>query len=272
MEKITSIELLEKLKSYKGFGIGLHGIDEERSHLGSVEAISKAIMDNGLKLGSGYRSINGNVKSLGIVGKDDESVLLGLENYAWGGKQSNIIVAYPGVIENQYGEKLYLGFTESPAGYDQDTSCSMMDKACSELGYIPKEFILGYYSDSEGRFGFYEEGEEIQYDFEENPDFCRSSLVSDELFRKMGEALRYSKPLSVACATAIETADLTEVANIMKSDLVYHKIFNNTEAIDFLKTIFKDVGERIVDNKKSKGIEEKIENETVRRSLFDEER
>ena len=30
MEKITSIELLEKLKSYKGFGIGLHGIDEER--------------------------------------------------------------------------------------------------------------------------------------------------------------------------------------------------------------------------------------------------
>ena len=41
--------------------------------------------------------------------KDDNEISRKLTDYAWGsGKQTNVIVAYPAVIENQYGEKFQL--------------------------------------------------------------------------------------------------------------------------------------------------------------------
>lgn len=271
MEKVINADLMRRLDQYKGFGIGLHGVGTERTKLATVEDTLDAIMQNGLKLGSGYGSINGNVFSAGVVGKNDDEISRKLTDYAWGsGKQTNVIVAYPAVIENQYGEKLYLGFTESPKGYDQDTKCSMMDVACAELGYIPKEFILGYYIDSDNRYGRMNPGEEVTYDFEENPDFCKGSLVSDELFRKMGDALRYSKQLSTACAKAIDTSDVTEVAGIMKSELRFAKLFNTTDTIEFMRRTFKDVSDRIMDKEREKGVEF-TDNSEYRNQLFDDE-
>ena len=273
MEKIIDTNLIRKLEQYKGFGIGLHGIGADRTKLNSVEETARAIMQDGLKLGNRYRSINGNVYSTGIVGKNDNEISRKLINYSWGtGNQTNIIVAYPGVIENSHGEKLYLGYTDSSRGYNKDTECSFMDKACAKLGYIPCEFILGYYTDSEGKYGYSQEGEHITYDFEENPNFCRSTIVSDELFRKMGDALHYSKPLSVACAKAVDTSDVSEVAKLMQSDLSLAKAFNSRDTIKFLKAVFKDISDRIMEREIEKGIEDKTDNEEIRRKLFDEDR
>ena len=110
----------------------------------------------------------------------------------------------------------------------------------------------------------------ITYDFEENPDFCKGSLVSDELFRKMGDALRYSKQLSTACAKAIDTSDVTEVAGIMKSELRLAKLFNTTDTIEFMRRTFKDVSDRIMDKEREKGVEF-TDNSEFRNQLFDDE-
>ncbi len=273
MEKIIDTSLIRKLEQYKGFGIGLHGIGSNRTKLDSVEETAIAIMQGGLKLGESYGSINGNVYSAGIVGREDDQISERLTNYCWGsGNQTNIIVAYPGVIENSYGEKLYLGYTKSGIEYDQDTKCSFMDEACAELGYIPSEFILGYYTDSEGRYGYLQEGEHITYDFEENPKFCRSAIVSDELFRKMGDALLYSKQLSAASAKAIDTSDVSEVANLMQSELRFAKLFKSRKTIAFLKLVFEDICDRIMERESERGIEVKTDNEEIRRKLFEEGR
>ena len=145
-----------------------------------------------------------------------------------------------------------------------------MDVACAELGYIPKEFILGYYIDSDNRYGRMNPGEEVTFDFEENPDFCKGSLVSDELFRKMGDALRYSKQLSTACAKAIDTSDVTEVAGIMEKEIRFAKLFNMPDTIEFMRRTFKDVSDRIMDKEREKGVEF-TDNSEFRNQLFDDE-
>ena len=271
MEKVINADLMRMLDQYKGFGIGLHGVAIGRIKLATVEETLDAIMQNGLKLGALYGSINGNVLSAGIVGKDDDEIIKKLTNYSWASeKQTNVIVAYPAVIENQYGEKLYLGYTESPQGYDQDTQCSMMDVACAKLGYIPKEFILGYYIDSDNRVERMNTGEEVIYDFEENPDFCKGPLVSDELFRKMGDALDDYKELSTACAKAIDTSDVTKVVGMMKTEIRFAQMFNMPNTIELMRKTFKDVSDRIIDKEREKGVEF-TDNSEFRNQLFDDE-
>ena len=137
MEQIISSQLFEKIKPFKNFGIGLHGISSLHTEGKSETEVARLIMEQGLKLGNSYGSINGNVTSVGISGIDDANITDKLQNYCWGSKQANIIVAYPAIIENSKGEKLYLGYTKSPTNcYDQNRQCSLMDQACSSLGYF----------------------------------------------------------------------------------------------------------------------------------------
>lgn len=125
-------------------------------------------MEYGLNLVRNYSSINGNVFAIGVVKENNDSINEYLENYIWGdGQQTNVIVMYPPIIQNSNGEQMYLGYTYNLVKYSQDQPRSLMDIVCSNLGYILKGFIMGYYIDTQNRYGKKVPGEHITYDFEE---------------------------------------------------------------------------------------------------------
>ncbi|MBR1540018.1 MAG: hypothetical protein IJ629_02410 [Clostridia bacterium] len=248
MEKIIDIDLIQKIEHLKEFGIGLHGIGSGRAGEKKQLEIAELILSNGLKLGTNYGSINGNVRPIGIVGVDNKQLQSSLSDYAWGsGKQTNVLVAYPCIVENSSGEKLFLGYTSPPPyGYDQNTHRSLMDIVCSSLGYIPKEFICGYYTDSEGKYGNVSPDEHITYDYTANPNFCNGRKISDQLFEEIKHRLAHYQDLSKACAESLDTLDIDKLVPVIKQKLSILKRFKFQTEIDFFKTIYQDVASRIV--------------------------
>ena len=228
MANVKGDALLEYIKTYgiDGYGIALHGV---RSLTGEpLKDICEKICNTGVTVNKRYKSLNGTAKGIGRTPEDDDQINEQLENYIWAGEQQvNVIIAYPPVIENSKGEKLYLGYTPPPGfGYDQDTVCSFMDIACSELGYIPKEFVLGYYIDVDYKYGNVMPGEHIDYEFNPNPNFNK---VSDELFDTMKEAMGAFASLSKAYAehdkpTIDKLKKLFDDYGLLPKELV-----NNTE-------------------------------------------
>ncbi len=253
MEKIIDNELISLIDKdeFAGFGVGLHGIGEDRGYSEKGKSkleIARGITEKGIKLGHGYSSINGNVFAIGILKKDNENIANSLWNYNWGeGMQTNVLVVYPPIVQNSNGERLYLGYTNAMSGGSiQDTPCSFMDEACSNLGYVPKEFILGYYMDTERKYGEISENEHITYDFERNPNFCGSCQISDELYNELFNSLRPEfQQLSVACASAIDKSDISSIEKMIE---YYKKDFNNwglTKDVKMLESILEDIRARI---------------------------
>ncbi len=249
MEKLLDTQLFDLIKQYNDFGVGLHGIRNEN---GLHQKIAMEIFRSYLKLGGSYRSINGNVEEIGIVGRDDSSINSALHGYVWGEYQNNIIVLYPPYIENDKGEKLYLGYTESPkAGYDQDTPRSLMDIVCSSLGYIPKEFILGYYIDKEHKLGDDKLKENITYDFIRNPNFCNGYKVNNELFDLIKNSIIKEFGLinfAKACMESLEKLDMTPLENYCSNSINKIVFSDLREGLD--EKIYNDVKERIERKKK----------------------
>ena len=140
MEKVIDTDLISLIDKdeFAGYGVGIHSIGEDRgvsSQVRSKDEIARSIMEEGLKLGDGYGSINGNVIAIGILQENNERIDRLLKNWKWGnGKQTNVLVLYPPIVQNSNGERLYLGYTKDPGGFDQDTSRSCMDIACCKLG------------------------------------------------------------------------------------------------------------------------------------------
>ena len=127
------------------YGIGIHGIYD-----GDKLAKAKNILNSGLNLTNNAKSILSNIISLGINDLDFNYEVL--KNYQYGyGMKVNIIIAVPLYIENSKEEKIYLGFPKenySTRGNQYLESC-LLDRICSNLKQIPKEFILGYMVDNE---------------------------------------------------------------------------------------------------------------------------
>ena len=247
MEKLLDTQLFDLIKQYNDFGVGLHGIRNEN---GLHTKTAMEIFESCLKLGPSYGSINGNVREIGIIDRDNPKIDFSLQNYLWGEYQNNIIVLYPSYIENDKGEKLYLGYTESQEqGYDQDTKRSLMDVVCSELGYIPKEFIFGYYIDKEYSYGNIHYGEHITYDFIKNPNFCNGYIVSNELFDLIKDKLIESRCIDISrvCMESLEKLDIEPLDNYIR---------NESESIFYgpveklYERIYNDVKERIERKKK----------------------
>ncbi len=63
---------------------------------------------------------------------------------------ANIVLAVPEVIQSSTGEKIFLGFPEKNkrTSAQQYNSHCILDMICANLHLIPKEFILGYYSET----------------------------------------------------------------------------------------------------------------------------
>lgn len=119
MANVRDDYLLDYIKTFDidNYGIAIHGV--KSNNIDSQVDICKKICQSGLKLGDGYGSINGNAIGVGKVSVDDDKINYELQYYSWGLPQVNVVIAYPSIIENSMGEKLYLGFTPNPEnGYD----------------------------------------------------------------------------------------------------------------------------------------------------------
>ena len=122
------------------YGIGLHGIFS-----GDKLNIAENILDSGLKINNNAKSILSTTISLGLNNKDfDESQIF---KYQYGtGKKVNIVIAVPTYIENEQHERIFLGFPKQnlTVSANQYYDTCLLDRICSKLKYLPKEFILGY--------------------------------------------------------------------------------------------------------------------------------
>ena len=127
------------------YGIGISGIYD-----GDKIAKAKNILNTGLNLTNNAKSILSNIISLGINDLDFNYEVL--KNYQYGyGMKVNIIIAVPLYIENSKEERIYLGFPKEnykTRGNQYFDTC-LLDRICSNLKQIPKEFILGYIVDNE---------------------------------------------------------------------------------------------------------------------------
>lgn len=100
-----------------------------------------------------------------------------------------------------------------------------MDHLCSELGYIPKEFVLGYYVDKDQKFGNTVHGEHIDYEFTFNEHFKK---IDDELFETFKVAMGSMAKLSKSIAEGDDQL-LTRFKNNPFTSRRFSKLIENLE-------------------------------------------
>ena len=146
-------DYIEKIMSGKTYGIGIHSITK-----GDREKKLNSILENGIELKEND-GILSTVSSFGtsVEYKTRQSIV----NYSWGKEEQklNVIILVPYIISNSEGKKLYLGFPLMDTGCvgNNHTTTCVLDAACKSKngkGRIPKEFILGHYTQSEGKINF----------------------------------------------------------------------------------------------------------------------
>lgn len=146
-----TLEELEK----GGYGIGVHGIDT--GSIEQKESTAISITSKGLNINNNSKTILSTAISLGI-NDDIEQLAQNLTEYQFGnGKKMTVVIAVPLYIQNNNGEKIFLGFPEENrrTSGQQYTEHCILDQVCGNLRKIPAEFILGYvYEKQDGSDGF----------------------------------------------------------------------------------------------------------------------
>ena len=131
------------------YGIGIHGIDKGNRE--EKQSIAESINSQGLDLNNNSKTILSTAISLG-VNEDSEKIRQEIVGYKFGeGTKANVIIAVPSYIQNEEGEKIFLGFPEKnrrTAGQQYEEHC-IFDRICSKLRKIPPQFILGYYCEEQ---------------------------------------------------------------------------------------------------------------------------
>lgn len=131
------------------YGIGIHGIDKGSRE--EKQSIAESINSQGLNLNNNSKTILSTAISLG-VNEDSEKIRQEIVGYKFGeGTKANVIIAVPSYIQNEEGEKIFLGFPEKnrrTAGQQYEEHC-IFDRICSKLREIPPQFILGYYCEEQ---------------------------------------------------------------------------------------------------------------------------
>lgn len=186
---------LDKLEKGK-FGIGVHGIDS--GNLEQKEQTASTIQQTKFDLTNRSQTILSNAISLGPL-SDAHTQTDEIRNYQYGsGPKCNVIFAVPDFIQNSNGEKIYLGFPERNLGTaaQQYQPHCILDRICSNLGYIPSEFILGYYSKDGDQPGSFESNSShISMLPNEDIDTLFSTLSSgiDPITRDMNDMILQGK-------------------------------------------------------------------------------
>lgn len=182
-------DLSDALDEIKGetYGIGVCNIERGSSQERLDTAL--AIIGEGLKINNNSKTVLSTVSSLG-ENTSDKNLEDQIQGYHLGieGDLSNIVIAVPIVIQNQNGERIFLGFPEESkltSGQQYESQC-ILDRICANMKKIPQEFILGYCAkETNGKPIFYKnEGH-----YQNLGDEDRERLF-EELSRNMDEVSR----------------------------------------------------------------------------------
>ena len=171
-------DYIEKIMNGGTYGIGVHSITK-----GDREGKLNSILENGIELKEN-EGILSTVSSFGtsVEGKGTRQNIV---DYSWGDDEQklNVIVLAPYIISNSEGKELYLGFPSMDvecAGNNHRTTC-VLDTVCKEengKGRVPKEFILGHYTQSDGEINFVRNPDYYEFLPEEEKDSFFSEMDS----------------------------------------------------------------------------------------------
>lgn len=143
-KKSDSAEILDGLEQGK-YGIGIHGIDKGSRE--EKQVIADSISNKGLNINNNSKTILSTAISLG-ANDNIQKISQEIIGYKFGnGTKANVIIAVPLYIQNEKGEKIFLGFpnqNKRTAGQQYEEHC-ILDRICSRLKKIPPQFVLGYY-------------------------------------------------------------------------------------------------------------------------------
>lgn len=147
-KKFDLIEILDRLEEGE-YGIGIHGIDKGSRE--EKQSIAGSISNEGLDINNNSKTILSTSISLG-TNEDMQRISQEISGYKFGnGAKANVIIAVPVYIQNQDGEKIFLGFPDEnkrTAGQQYEEHC-ILDRICSKMKKVPPQFILGYYFENE---------------------------------------------------------------------------------------------------------------------------
>lgn len=186
----------EVMKRQKGqIGLGVHALRKEKVKNKSVDEILKKICESGLDIKKGS-SILATVSSLGVNSELKNYQKEALKNYRLGSEmaENGVIVLVPTILEGN-GEELYVGFPgmdTNAVGNNHKTSC-ILDLICcgdNDHGMLPKEFILGYFKNENGKKIFKKNTKHfIEMNNEEKGNFIKE--LSDRLTEKQRKISEY---------------------------------------------------------------------------------
>lgn len=148
--KIKKSDLAESLDELEQgeYGIGIHGIDKGSRE--EKQAVADSISNEGVNINNNSKTILSTAISLG-TNDDMQRIRQEIIGYKFGnGTKTNAVIAVPLYIENESGEKIFLGFPDQnkrTAGQQYEEHC-ILDRICSKLQKIPPQFVLGYYCEN----------------------------------------------------------------------------------------------------------------------------
>lgn len=136
-------------------GIGIHSVRKEKIKGQSVNEVLSGICRKGLDIKKGS-SVLATVSSLGVSSELKYHQREAMKNYKLGSEkaENGVIVLVPTILEGN-GQQLYVGFPgmdTSAIGNNHKTTC-ILDQLCcgnNDYGEVPKEFILGYFTEKNG--------------------------------------------------------------------------------------------------------------------------
>lgn len=189
--KYDLIETLDGLEEGE-YGIGIHGIDKGSRE--EKQSIAESISNEGLNINNNNKTILSTSISLG-TNEDMQRISQEINGYKFGnGAKANVIIAVPLYIQNQYGEKIFLGFPDEnkrTAGQQYDEHC-ILDRICSKMKKIPPQFILGYYFENQdGTENFIRNGQHYSSLTQEDREnlFAELSSNMDDISKNYNELI-----------------------------------------------------------------------------------
>lgn len=191
IKKSDLAEIFDELEQGE-YGIGIHGIDKGSRE--EKQDIADSISNEGLNINNNSKTILSTSISLG-TNEDMQRISQEISGYKFGnGAKANVIIAVPLYIQNQNGEKIFLGFPDEnkrTAGQQYDEHC-ILDRICSKMKKIPPQFILGYYyKNQDGTESFIRNGQHYSSLTPEDREnfFTELSSNMDDVSRNYNELI-----------------------------------------------------------------------------------
>ena len=151
MNKEEFIDYLYSLDP--SLSLGVHGIgktrDENNASLSTLDIANK-ITKEGLKTRGGW-GLLGTIATFGQIGNLNSRELKQIMDYCYMAEEErivNVLFAFPESITTSDGENLYLGHYDDENEFNKKHgkySEFPLNELTQRLGYVPKEFIVGYY-------------------------------------------------------------------------------------------------------------------------------